>query len=77
MVSVNVINGELSKAEINAYIKRAHELYPEKTIESIDLKLDGDFGTNSEFALKEFQKARGLTVDGDCGPATWAALLGK
>ena len=41
------------------------------------LKLDGDFGTNSEFALKEFQKARGLTVDGDCGPNTWAALLGK
>ena len=41
------------------------------------LKLDGDFGTNSEFALKEFQKARGLTVDGDCGPNTWAALFGK
>ena len=41
------------------------------------LKLDGDFGTNSEFALKEFQKARGLAVDGDCGPNTWAALLGK
>jgi peptidoglycan hydrolase-like protein with peptidoglycan-binding domain len=41
------------------------------------LKLDGDFGANSEHALKEFQKARGLTVDGDCGPNTWAALLGK
>ena len=42
-----------------------------------ELKLDGDFGTNSEFALKEFQKARGLTVDGDCGPNTWAKLFGK
>ena len=41
------------------------------------LKLDGDFGANSEHALKEFQKARGLTVDGDCGPLTWARLLGK
>jgi peptidoglycan hydrolase-like protein with peptidoglycan-binding domain len=41
------------------------------------LKLDGDFGANSEHALKEFQKSKGLTVDGDCGPATWAALLGK
>jgi len=41
------------------------------------LKLDGDFGVNSEFALKEFQKARGLTVDGDCGPNTWAKLFGK
>jgi N-acetyl-anhydromuramyl-L-alanine amidase AmpD len=41
------------------------------------LKLDGDFGANSEHALKMFQKYHGLTVDGDCGPATWAALLGK
>ena len=41
------------------------------------LKLDGDFGANSEHALKEFQKARGLTVDGDCGPNTWARLFGK
>lgn len=41
------------------------------------LKLDGDFAANSEHALKEFQKAHGLTVDGDCGPNTWARLLGK
>jgi peptidoglycan hydrolase-like protein with peptidoglycan-binding domain len=41
------------------------------------LKLDGDFAANSEFALKEFQRANGLTVDGDCGPATWAELFGK
>ena len=41
------------------------------------LKLDGDFGANSEHALKEFQKSRGLTVDGDCGPKTWAKLFGK
>lgn len=41
------------------------------------LKLDGDFGENSEYALKAYQKAQGLTVDGDCGPLTWAKLLGK
>jgi len=41
------------------------------------LKLDGDFGTNSEFALKAFQKASGLKDDGDCGPKTWARLFGK
>ena len=41
------------------------------------LKLDGDFGTNSEFALKAFQKASGLKDDGDCGPKTWAKLFGK
>ena len=41
------------------------------------LKLDGDFGANSEHALKEFQKASGLNDDGDCGPLTWAKLFGK
>ena len=41
------------------------------------LKLDGDFGANSEHALKEYQAAQGLVADGDCGPKTWAKLLGK
>lgn len=35
---------------------------------------DGIFGKNTEAALKAFQKAQGLTVDGICGPATWTAL---
>lgn len=26
-------------------------------------------------ALRSYQKAAGLSVDGSCGPATWAALL--
>lgn len=37
---------------------------------------DGDFGAATEKALKSFQKAKGLAVDGICGPATWASLLG-
>lgn len=37
---------------------------------------DGSFGTGTESAVRAFQKAKGLTVDGICGPATWSKLLG-
>ncbi|MGA9382109.1 MAG: peptidoglycan-binding domain-containing protein [Phormidium sp.] len=39
------------------------------------LKVDGDFGKRTEEAVKNFQKRRGLKVDGIVGPATWNALL--
>ena len=37
---------------------------------------DGDFGPATESALKKFQEKKKLEVDGICGPATWAVLLG-
>lgn len=36
---------------------------------------DGDFGDETETALRQFQKDNGLTVDGVCGEKTWVALL--
>ncbi len=36
---------------------------------------DGDFGNNTYNALKNYQKDKGLTVDGCCGAYTWASLL--
>ena len=36
---------------------------------------DGKFGAETFAAVKRFQAARGLGVDGICGPLTWAALL--
>ncbi len=38
--------------------------------------LDGSFGPASEKALRAFQKAAKLSVDGICGPASWHALFG-
>ena len=37
--------------------------------------IDGDFGTATEKAVKEFQRDHGLSQDGICGPKTWAALI--
>ena len=38
--------------------------------------VDGDFGKNTDAAVRKFQKAYGLTVDGYCGKNTWGKLLG-
>lgn len=35
---------------------------------------DGDFGAETEEALKAYQLAHSLTADGICGPKTWAQL---
>lgn len=37
--------------------------------------IDGDFGTATEKAVKEFQRDHGLSQDGICGPKTWTALI--
>lgn len=37
--------------------------------------IDGDFGEETEKALKQFQKGKGLAVDGVCGQDSWTALL--
>ena len=42
-----------------------------------ELDVDGDFGANSDYAVKQFQKDRGLEADGVWGRDTWAAALTK
>lgn len=52
----------MSQAEINSYIDRAQKLYPEKTIQTIDLKIDGDFvDVDYHFADVPFQRIRRIT----------------
>ncbi|MER7056093.1 MULTISPECIES: serine/threonine-protein kinase [unclassified Streptomyces] len=36
--------------------------------------VDGQFGEDTVTAVKRFQRAKGLQVDGEVGPRTWAAL---
>lgn len=37
--------------------------------------IDGDFGANTEKALRDYQKSAGLSVDGIAGVNTWTVLL--
>lgn len=39
-------------------------------------KVDGGFGVKTDSAVKSYQAAMGLTVDGVCGDAMWRKLLG-
>ena len=38
-------------------------------------KIDGDFGSNTQSAVKAYQKAKKLSVDGVVGKNTWTKLL--
>jgi peptidoglycan hydrolase-like protein with peptidoglycan-binding domain len=40
-----------------------------------DLKVDGIFGSKTETAVRGFQEALGVAVDGIVGPVTWRALI--
>ena len=37
---------------------------------------DGEFGNGTHASVRNFQRDRGLEVDGICGPKTWSLLLG-
>ena len=38
--------------------------------------VDGSFGGDTDKALRAYQSAKDLQVDGSCGPKTWNSLLG-
>ena len=39
------------------------------------LTIDGDCSTNTVYAIKSYQKKKGLSADGIAGPATWKSIL--
>jgi peptidoglycan hydrolase-like protein with peptidoglycan-binding domain len=46
-----------------------------KLMQQAILPHDGIFGPATDAALRHYQQANGLTVDGICGPKTWASIL--
>ena len=64
----------LRRGDKGPYVKLAQTELIGKGFDCGKTGADGDFGKNTEAAVKSFQKANGLKVDGIIGPQTWAAL---
>lgn len=65
----------LKKGDKGANVKKAQQLLIAKGYSCGYFGADGDFGDGTVSAVKAFQKASNLEVDGVIGEATWAALL--
>ena len=62
MINVNVTGGELTQPEIDAYIDYAQKAHPDKLIESIDIKLDGDYADLTyHWQTVPFERIRRIT----------------
>lgn len=59
------------------WVTYAQQLLQQAGYEPQDHKIDGKFGPMTKEAVRDFQGAHGLTVDGVIGPQTWAALEGR
>lgn len=76
----DLITGQMT-AEDMPLIKRGSKCEAVKKLQQIlntkgyKLSVDGDFGPATEAAVKAFQKANGLEVDGEVGEKTWGALI--
>ena len=66
----------LKKGAYGPEVKEMQERLIQKAFSCGPCGADGNFGAATDAALRGFQKAKGLVVDGSCGPLTWAALLG-
>lgn len=55
-------------------VKQLQKLLVQAGIFPPDEVADGQFGANTEEAVKRFQSSQGLTIDGIVGPNTWEAL---
>ena len=74
--------GEKTKTAIKTYLirngsKGTYAKWVQKRLNAkgYNIKVDGVFGSKSVAALKKYQKAKGLTVDGVCGYTTVYELI--
>ena len=76
----DLITGQVA-AEDMPYIKRGSRSDAVKKLQELlnakgyKLSVDGDFGPATEAAVKAYQAANHLTVDGEVGEKTWGSLM--
>lgn len=76
--TVNITLKVLCKGMKDEQVKTVQRLLREINIKGANgkiLTVDGDFGLNTETAIKSFQKANRLPQDGIVGEKTWGMLL--
>jgi hypothetical protein len=67
---------ELQQYAKGDWVLYAQQLLQQRGYEPQDHKIDGYFGPMTKEAVRDFQGAHGLKVDGIIGPITWPALEG-
>lgn len=65
----------LRKGSINSQVKTVQRILYCRNSCPKDLKIDGEFGSITEKYVKNFQRTKGLTVDGVVGAKTWEKLI--
>ena len=74
--AISVTVKQLSKGSMGAPVKALQTLLIGYGYSCGIAGVDGDFGAATDKAVRTYQKAKGLTVDGIVGAKTWAKLLG-
>lgn len=66
--------GTIRKGDKGPVVRYAQQLLHERGYDLGKYGVDGDFGSATQAAVKQFQRDWGLKVDGIIGPQTWAML---
>lgn len=62
MENIQITGGTMPQEEINAYITRGKEKYPDKTITGMDVSIDGDYvDIHYHFEPVSFERIRRIT----------------
>ena len=62
----------LKKGSTGSEVERLQKILNAK---GYKLDVDGSYGSKTESAVKAYQRANGLTADGECGEKTWTSLF--